>query len=124
MSDKTTILAGLIVFVVLATSPIWYSLVVAGDGDTPKLEPASEGSRCVMENPVASHMDLLDQWRDEVIREGNSEPVKVDGRSYKKSLTEGCLRCHSSRKKFCQECHGYANVAPPCWNCHLETKGD
>jgi len=124
MSDRIWIMVALAVFLTLATSPIWYTFVVAEDTSRPQLGVATEGSRCVMDNPVADHIDLLDRWRNAVVREGDKEPVTVDGRQYKKSLTRGCLYCHSSRQNFCVKCHNYADVHPTCWDCHIETKGD
>ncbi len=31
--------------------------------------------------------------------------VTVDGKQYKKSLMMGCLKCHTDKKKFCEQCH-------------------
>ena len=124
MSDKPIIIGGLIVVLAILTSPFWYSLA-AGQSEPPVRPEVPEG-KCVKsaEYMRAHHMDLLDEWRNEVVREGKAEMIEIDGKEYKKSLTEGCLSCHTSREKFCGGCHSYANVEPTCWNCHLETKGD
>ena len=39
-----------------------------------------------------------------------------------KSLTNTCIRCHSNKDKFCDECHHFAGVQPYCWACHVMPK--
>ena len=135
MSDLPKAIAGLAVFLVLLTFPIWY-MFAAPDGVVPPDRTRTEGGpRCIADDMVAVHMDLLNTWRDEVVRgdglpqiyestvEGNSKP-------YEKSLTKTCMKCHHRETENngapgCRQCHDYANVAPTCWECHLEsdTKG-
>jgi hypothetical protein len=136
MSDKPVIMAGLAVFVVLATFPIWYKLV-AGEGvPQPDREYPKNVPRCVEEGEwmVSNHMNLLRQWRDEVVRgDGQKKPYKSRdfGAEHLKSLTRTCMECHS-RKDMCDtngdtsctQCHNYANVEPECWDCHIELKGN
>ena len=123
MSDKPVVIGGLVVVVVALTFPFWYTLAAGNPGSPP--DPETPEGRCVRDTDYmkAHHMDLLDEWRDEVVRENNSEPVSIDGKTYPKSLTRGCLSCHGSRQQFCQECHSYANVEPTCWECHVESMG-
>ncbi len=85
---------------------------------------------------VNQHMALLLEWRDEVVRDGDREvpkwwqdaagkPRVVHGRTLKKSLTDGCLVCHTKKKpgekkdKFCDVCHTYVEMDPYCWDCHV-----
>ena len=130
MGDKIKIFAGLIVFLVLAAFPIWYALGIAEDASAPAfpsdLELPQNSSQCVKDKEymIANHMDLLNQWRDEVVRQGDNTPVEIDGKQCEKSLTKGCMHCHTSRENFCAKCHNYADVHPTCWDCHLEPKGD
>ncbi|NQT37448.1 MAG: sulfate reduction electron transfer complex DsrMKJOP subunit DsrJ [Planctomycetes bacterium] len=124
MNDKPKIIVGLVVVLVAATFPFWYTLAKGRDVLPEDRERPSEGSRCVMDDPVANHMQVLNTWRDEVVREGDTEQIKVDGKKYHKSLTDGCLQCHSSREDHCDRCHEYANVELTCWECHLGSKGD
>ncbi len=82
------------------------------------------------------HMALLLEWRDEVVRDGdrtipewwqdrNGNPIVVHGRPLKKSLSDGCLVCHTKKKpgesedKFCDVCHTYVEMEPYCWDCHV-----
>jgi hypothetical protein len=67
-------------------------------------------------------MDLLMDWRDEVVRRGNRNFVAFNGRTYTISLTGTCMGCHSSKANFCDRCHDYAGVKPYCWDCHIDPK--
>ncbi|MFH1726528.1 MAG: sulfate reduction electron transfer complex DsrMKJOP subunit DsrJ [Elusimicrobiota bacterium] len=124
MHDTGKILAGLLVFLALVSFPFWYN-AASGKGaykPEPKL-PVGE-KRCVAprEYMKSFHMDLLNTWRDEVVREGKREYVAHDGKKYDKSLSRTCMSCHTSRKDFCLRCHEYAGVTPYCWDCHVEPK--
>ncbi len=142
MNDKVLILAGLIAFLALATFPFWYAPVAGGDAAPPDLERPTDGS-CVesKEWMIANHMTLLNEWRDAVVRKGETEYTSTTGETHVMSLTGTCMKCHTSRENFCTKCHEYANVLPPpplkeiatarktsrgvrCWHCHREPKGD
>ncbi len=121
MYDSGKILTGLFIFVLFVTFPIWYN---HGDaGAVPKLEKAANNAtQCVrpVDEMRSKHMQLLNQWRDEVLRTGDrSFVVEVGGKKYQKSLMNTCMKCHTSKKKFCDECHDYASVSPYCWDCHV-----
>jgi hypothetical protein len=120
MYNKRLVVPGLIIFVLFVTFPLWYNGLSAGPVPKPELPPGGE-KQCVA--PVsemrAKHMKLLNEWRDDVLRNGNRETVKVDGKEYVKSLQLACMQCHSNKEKFCDSCHDYAAVKPYCWNCHL-----
>ena len=127
MYNKGNVLIGLVIFVGAALSIVGYNMTM-GDADTfrteGKLGPEKPvgHEKCVKETAYmrTSHMVLLNQWRDEVIREGKRELVITPaGERVEKSLQLGCLSCHVSKVKFCDRCHEYANVAPYCWDCHL-----
>ena len=212
MSDKGKIIAGLVIFLVLATFPIWYLGIAGGSVSRPELEPPAgallfraswsavqggsdmgidwsrlrgefnknrialtgeasltrdekdgkwrvtdQGNRylvlkdqdavqvytgCVEDRiyMIKNHMNILKVWREEVVRDSDRSRIDVNGRKYLKSLTKCCMDCHTSREKFCYECHAYANVLSMlplqeskdtqqtqrgvrCWNCHVEPKG-
>ncbi len=79
-----------------------------------------DSTRCIAQTEWmrAHHMQLLNQWRHDSVREGNRTHVTRDGRMFDKSLNT-CLGCHASNPMFCFMCHQYANVKPTCWNCHI-----
>jgi len=68
----------------------------------------------------ANHMDLLNQWRDDVVRKGVRIYKAGNGRKFEMSLSNTCMNCHSNKSEFCDECHGYGGVDPYCWDCHIE----
>jgi hypothetical protein len=71
----------------------------------------------------AEHMVLIDFWRDSVVREMNRQYVSTaNHKKFNMSLQNGCMRCHSNKKKFCDECHNYMAVKPYCWDCHIQPK--
>ena len=125
MNDRPFIVAGLIVFVVFATTPIWRGVATRQVAlAAPAIKLPAQEKQCVA--PVAymraSHMQLLNQWRDDVVRNQNREYVAFNGRVYEKNLTKTCLsECHGSRKEFCDHCHTYNGVsALTCWDCHKD----
>ena len=127
MNDKPIIIAGLVIALAVLTSPIWYSLTAGEPGDRPELA-TPKGDECVgdVDYMRGHHMDLLEDWRNEVVREGNTEKYKsTSGKEYEKSLTKTCLlQCHvteeTGQEGFCGKCHEYADVYPTCWDCHVE----
>ena len=123
MYDASKIVAGLAVFVVLATSPLWFNQISSASADEPELKAPPNGSTACVEAADfmrANHMDLLDQWRDSVVRDDQRTYVStLDGKEYEMSLQKTCLDCHSNKAAFCDSCHTYTAVQPYCWDCHL-----
>jgi len=68
----------------------------------------------------ASHMELLSQWRDAVVRDDDTDYVAhKDGRHWRRSLSGTCMSCHTTEQQFCGACHDYLGVKPSCWDCHV-----
>ena len=121
MYNKRFIIPGLAIFVLFVTFPLWFNAFsTASTVPKPELPPGA-GTKCVA--PVAemraSHMVLLNEWRDDVLRDGNRVAVTVDGKEYRKGLQMACMQCHTNKEKFCDSCHEYTSVKPFCWDCHL-----
>ena len=73
MYNKGKIIIGIVIFVVFFTSPFLYGLVKSGPPPEVELTPkAKEAKVCVevKEYMVESHMQMLNDWRDEAIRNG------------------------------------------------------
>ncbi len=119
MYNAGKIIVGIIIFLVLFTFPFWYSK--GKPGPAPKLELPKDAKQCVEATAYmkASHMQLLDSWRDSVVRDGNRIYVSASGKKYNMSLQNTCLKCHKTREKFCDRCHNYVDVTPKCWECHI-----
>ena len=120
MYNKSLIVPGLVVFVFIVTFPFWYNGLSAGPVPKPELPPGGEKS-CVAPAATmrATHMSMLNEWRDDVLRNGDRVAVTVDGKEYRKGLQLACMSCHTNKEKFCDTCHNYTAVQPYCWDCHL-----
>ena len=127
MADGGKIIAGLVVFVGLVTYPFWITLAEPSAARAPTLEKPVSGDHCVESKPYmrAFHMDLLNEWRDRVVREGKHMTASRDFPNdlHEMSLTGTCLKCHADKTAFCDRCHGYVGVSPYCWDCHNDPKG-
>ncbi len=121
MYDAGKVIIGLVVFLALITFPTWYNVATGKADYVPELAKATKGEACVadVEYMKASHMDLLNEWRDVVVREGKRVYTAPDGRKFNMSLTATCLDCHTDHENFCRKCHLYMGVDPYCWDCHI-----
>ena len=119
MHDAGKILIGVIIFFVLATIPVWNS-AASGKADYVPQPVTPDQPECIESGEwmTLHHMKLLDNWRQHVVREGESYYEASDGEDWFMSLTETCLGCHTSKADFCDQCHNYADVQPECWTCH------
>lgn len=126
--DGGKILIGIIIFLLVATSPFSYNMGKASVKPEPKLDTPEiqkmEKKQCVepKEFMKAEHMTLLNDWRDSVVREGNNVYIGLGGEVYNMSLQGTCMKCHANKKKFCDECHNYVAVKPYCWDCHISPR--
>jgi hypothetical protein len=126
--NKFMIFIGLAAFVILATSPLWLNagrcvLAPQPKLDTPAIQQlAAKDKHCVLptEEMRAYHMQLLIDWRDQVVRTGSRIWVSPSGQKYEPSLSNTCLGCHSNKADFCDQCHNYVALTPNCWGCHLD----
>lgn len=135
MYDSGKIIAGLVIFVAVVTFPIWGG--IGGEDKGPNhVKPAS--GQCVESAAYmrTNHMQMLDEWRDSVVRDGERVYVsKAYGTKFDMSLSstgssianpgeekKSCMSCHSNKKEFCDACHEYSSVEPFCWTCHIEPK--
>ena len=126
--DLKYILLGLAIFFGLVISPILPNLgkIVAAPSpklDTPAILKLAEKERqCVMPTPYmrANHMQMLIDWREGVVRNGNREFINPGGKKFTVSLSNTCMECHSNKTQFCDQCHNYVAVTPNCWGCHLD----
>ncbi|MDA8168549.1 MAG: sulfate reduction electron transfer complex DsrMKJOP subunit DsrJ [Nitrospiraceae bacterium] len=128
MYNGGKIILGLAVFAGLVTFPFLYNIGQADRQpdlklDTPVIRQMAV-KHCVEPKAFmrAEHMQLLNDWRNEALRQGNREYVSSTGEKYNISLQNTCLHCHSNKKKFCDECHNYMAVHPYCFDCHLQPK--
>ncbi len=125
MNDKKWIITGLIIFILIFTFPLWYNHLKAAPAPELKLtDKAKAAKECVApkEYMRVEHMQLLDVWRENVVRGGERIYLSSNGKEFNMSLTNTCLDCHSEKAEFCDKCHNYASVSPYCWDCHIDPK--
>ncbi len=121
MNDKGRIIGGLVIFFVVFTFPFWYNHGSATEPPEPELaEKAKKAEDCIEDTEYIrkEHMQILDKWRDTVVRDGERVYVSKSGKEYEASLSNTCIDCHSNKEKFCDKCHDYASADPYCWDCH------
>ena len=113
MHDAGKVLAGLVVFLAIATSPAWYHALSGSAAAAPELSISSESEQCLADTPYmrAYHMDMLDDWRDEAVRTSDTTYVGLDGKTYEKRLPGPSLgNGHSNKDQFCDRCHEYVGA--------------
>jgi hypothetical protein len=129
--NKGPIFLGILVFLALALFPFYNNIGTENKKPEPKVDtPAIQEwekqygkKECVesKEFMKGEHMVLLDHWRDSVVREYNRGYLSdTSHKRFNMSLQNECMRCHSNKKKFCDECHNYMAVKPYCWDCHIQ----
>ena len=121
MYDSGKVITGLVVAVILLTFPFWFSIIQGKSGYVPEPELPKDQTNCVesKEYMRAYHMDLLNRWRDAVVRDGQRVYVSTNGQRHEMSLSNTCMQCHVSKTDFCDSCHNYVGVDPYCWDCHV-----
>lgn len=129
--DGWKVILGIIIFLLIFLSPILMNLTSAKSKIKPKLVYPLDTKQCVEQKDymTAYHMDLLNNWRDQVVRQNtrflikNGQALTYNGEKLEMSLTLACMKCHSEKAKFCDQCHNYLDVKPYCWDCHVDPKG-
>ena len=104
------------ILVIIILIPIGYSIVShvsAQDRQRsqPFLEkPHPKYRKCVKETEYMRyhHWELLTAIREEVVRYGKRGDVGLDK----------CRTCHTSRERFCNQCHNATSLYPDCFGCH------
>jgi hypothetical protein len=130
MYNGGKIIIGILIFVGLVISPF----LLTGEKatakpdpkvDTPEIMKLPENERKCVESKdymKREHMKMLNEWRDLVVRDGLTIYTSKSGKEFTMSLQNTCVKCHSNKTKFCDECHNYAGVKPYCWDCHIAPK--
>lgn len=125
------IFLGILVFLAIALFPFYNNFGKVNAKPEPKLdtpaimeyEKLNGKKECVESKEFmrAEHMVLINNWRDAVVRDDNRGYLSItNGKRWNMSLQNACMRCHSSKKNFCDQCHNYMSVKPYCWDCHIQ----
>ncbi|MDQ1266804.1 MAG: hypothetical protein QG635_1957 [Bacteroidota bacterium] len=128
MHDTGKIIIGIIIFVLLFTSPILLNLTSGQSKASPRgiinqatTKTKADGNKYCIESGAYmnhNHMEMLNEWRDSVVRL-DSRFRMSHGQRIERSLSKTCMSCHSNKVDFCDRCHNYLGVAPYCWDCHV-----
>ncbi len=124
MSAKAKIALFVVVFCAIMLVPFLANAGSDGSHESPSLDTptinAMSDKKCIEDTEYmkSSHMQLLDQWRNEVVRDGATTYTSSSGQVYEMSLDDTCLSCHSNPEEFCNSCHSYSAVSLYCWECH------
>ena len=118
MYNGKYIIPGLIIFLALVLFPF-----IKGAGLGPlkvETEKPKNSKECILKTEKMRdvHMVLLNEWRDDVIRNGKRVYTNESGKQFNMSLTNTCMGCHENKDKFCDKCHVEVGVNPYCWTCH------
>jgi hypothetical protein len=72
--------------------------------------PDPQHKECVRETTYMRyhHWELLRHVREEVVRYGQRGEIGL----------KKCGTCHTSREKFCDQCHNAVSMTPDCFDCH------
>lgn len=125
--DADKVVPGVILFLLLLSLPLLYTLATGKADDFPDLKIVTSEKNCIesTEYMRKEHMNLIkSQWRETVVRKGIRTYRSRDGEEYVMSLSQTCLGCHPNKEQFCDQCHNYVGVKPVCWNCHIIPEGD
>ena len=124
MYDRGKILSGLIIFMILVTSPLWYNAVAGKTGYVPKPKLPADKKECVepKEQIRVNHKTLLEDWKQSVVRQGGRIYIASNKKPHVMSLNRTCMSCHSDKTEFCDQCHNYMGVTNKCWDCHIFPK--
>jgi hypothetical protein len=125
--DRGKVLIGLVILAALAAFPFFYDIGRAAKApepelNTPAIQALPEPERVCVEPKsymTDNHMKLLDEWREQAVREDKWAYIGFNGKTYTISLQNTCMGCHSNYDNFCNKCHTYSGITPYCWNCHL-----
>ena len=121
MYNAKAVVIGIIIFVAIFSSPFWLGWLGQNYTKTGVVNPVGE-KECIENTKFmrAQHMRLLDEWRDQALREGNRVYVSaLNGKKWAISLQNTCVTCHNNYKEFCEKCHTANSVYPYCWTCHI-----
>lgn len=130
MYNSRNIIVGLVIFVGLMTFPFWMNIGNTSAApelslDTPVINQLG-ATQCIESTEFMrnNHMEMLSDWKNSVVRDGNRIYTATDGKQYNMSLQNTCMSCHSNKAQFCDQCHDFVGIKPPnCWDCHVEPKG-
>ena len=125
MYDRGKIVTGMIVFGAILAFPFFYNAASGKGSFRPNPVLPAGQKNCIesKEYMKTQHTDMLNTWRDAVVRSGQVNFQASNGQQHVISLTQTCMNCHADKVKFCDECHNYVGASLDCFNCHVDPTG-
>ncbi len=120
MYSTKWVIAGIVVFLIAMTLPVWYNAAMGEQITPPKLVLPKNKTHCVESESymISDHMELLVKWREMNVRKGEGFYISnTYDVPYKTQLVQ-CFQCHKSYDDFCGKCHNFVGVRPYCFECH------
>ena len=113
-SSRSALFVAIPIVVILI--PLGYSVVSS------LFAPGAEAAQRFLEKPDPKHescvrdttymrfhhWELLRAIREEVVRYGIRGEIGL----------KTCKKCHTSRERFCNQCHNAVSLYPDCYGCH------
>lgn len=123
--DGSKIIPGVVIFFAVISLPFWYNAVSSQAAETPQITINTQAKQCIEPEQwmIDHHMQLLNTWRDDVVRKDINTYTASNGEQYTIGLAT-CASCHPDRTDFCDQCHNYIDVSPSCWECHNLPEGE
>ena len=122
MRERHVLIAAVVLFLVLAASPVWYARAAGSSARGPELKRPDTETACVM--PTAVHALVTHGPARDLARPGGPAghaELDLAGRQDLQDQPHGHVSALPyQRAEFCDRCHSYAGVAPPCWECHVD----
>lgn len=101
----------LIIFLLILYGVIANVVAIGNEPPQVVLErPDPKFDKCVKDTEYMRfhHWELLREVRENVVRYGKRGEISLNK----------CKECHTSRDKFCNQCHNAVSMYPDCYGCH------
>jgi len=113
-NNKTTVFVAIPILIIFAL--ILYGVisnVIALGTEPPQVvleRPDPKYDKCVRDTEYMRfhHWELLRGIREDVVRYGIRGDINLNK----------CKECHTSRERFCDQCHMAVSMTPDCYGCH------
>ena len=124
MYDGRKIIPGLVIFLTLVTYPFWHNAISGKLDYVAKPKLPTDQKQCVEPKDFirVNHRALLEDWRLAVVRDGALNYIPSTKKPTLMSLNRTCMKCHTDKVEFCDQCHNYLGVTNKCWDCHIYSK--
>jgi len=81
--DTWKIIGGIVIFLIVVLSPLWYNAFTGRASYVPELKLPADEKQCVESAPYmrVNHIELLNLWKETVVRTGERTYKAGDGKN-------------------------------------------